>query len=74
MKRKLYIFKDGYRSVSTGEGNAYFSSNIVQPEEELDLTQTSDDEFKAIRKNPYDNKMIEKIKSRIDKAKRINPH
>ena len=59
--RKLVKYKQGARYVIDEKLAIYPDSEI---EEEVDLTDVSEEEFKQLKDNPHDENLIKKIKSR----------
>ena len=57
--KKIYVFPDGARSVSTG--GIYISNTIDTPSEVIDISEATEEEFHRIRKNPKDQKLINEL-------------
>lgn len=67
MKKTLFKFPSGHRFVTTGGIQIEF--NGYSPDENIDLTDATEEEFKKIRTNTHDDKYINDIIKKIDKLK-----
>jgi hypothetical protein len=67
-RKRVIIFDNGSRRVV--DGSLYFSDTGTKPTEEIDLTDTTDQEFNTISANPHNDKFIKKVTDRIDKVKK----
>lgn len=70
MKKALLKFPSGHRFIT--EGGLSIEFNGYPPDEEIDLSDADEEEFQTIRNNPHNNKLIKKVKDRIDKKVKIN--
>ena len=64
--KRLLKFETGQRMTATGELDMEFCGQ--KPLGKIDLSEATDEEFDAIRANPYNDKLIRAVRTRIKKS------
>jgi len=63
--KKIYVFPDGTRAVSTG--NLWISNTPEMPSEIIDVSTATEDEFEQLKINPHKKSLLDKLTQRPKK-------
>ena len=72
-KKRIFIFPNGFRSLSEGEVAVLSPNNSPSPVEEIDVTDATVAELAKIRRNIADDKNLKRFKRKLSSPDIIKP-